>query len=75
VLSRLTAILHRNPVLSTVFLLATGMALVLGSMAHLSRETTEQLTKEFVGTYLRSLDTFQAAYFEQRRRPTARQES
>ena len=63
-LARFTAILHRNPVLSTMFLLATGMALVLGSMVNLSRETTQQLAKEFVSTYVRSLDAFQAAYSE-----------
>ncbi|MFT5449963.1 MAG: hypothetical protein ACI9DC_005163 [Gammaproteobacteria bacterium] len=34
------------------------------SMVNLSRQTSRQLAEEFVSTYVRSLDGFQAAYSE-----------
>jgi class 3 adenylate cyclase len=64
VLAKLTGVLHRNPVTSTVLLLACGMALVLTSMINLSRQTSRQLAEQFVSTYVMSLDGFQAAYSE-----------
>jgi hypothetical protein len=50
VLAKLTGVLHRNPVTSTVLLLACGMALVLTSMINLSRQTSRQLAEQFVST-------------------------